>query len=65
MSGLVVSKRVHPWVGDTGRAGDFHARAVRLADSVAGGAGSGFGEVPGSGEGTGGAGTDSDSSVSA
>ncbi len=65
MSGSVVPERVHRWAGDTGWAGDVHAGAVGQTDSVAGGAGSGFGEVPGSGEGTGGAGADSGSSVSA
>ena len=45
--------------GDIGRVGDVHARATGQADSVAGGAGAGDGEIPRSGEGDGGAGTDS------
>ena len=57
MPGPAVPERVHRPAGDIGRAGDVHAGAVGQADSVAGGAGAGHGEVPRGGEGDGGTGS--------
>ena len=56
MSRPSVPERLHRQTGDSRRAGDVHAGAVGQADSFAGGAGTGHGEVPRGGEGAGGAG---------